>query len=141
MSRGVPQGSPLSPTLFDIYTDGLIEQAKQDGVIGLVDIVLFADDVIAYGPNSYGLQFFLHLCDRWASSHGMKWAIGKCSAFRGGEDKNTLLLLNGNPVKDCDDAVYLGISMCYGEKGIKKSVERIRNASRRLTQMTRSFRR
>jgi len=71
---GVPQGSPLSPILFILYSASLYEAlAKQPGIV----ISGFADDInlLAFGrtdaETTPQLERAWGICEAWAKTRGM----------------------------------------------------------------------
>ena len=76
ISCGVKQGGILSPFLFNLYINDLIEEclAKNIGALhGNVNtsIVMYADDVILLSPIDKHLQQLLLICEKYAE----KWKI------------------------------------------------------------------
>ena len=48
---GVAQGSVISPSLFDIYTEPLLRELKTLGKIEYEDILAYADDILVFCEN------------------------------------------------------------------------------------------
>ena len=73
---GVRQGCPLSPLLFCLFVNDIVEhlQLHDSGYITFMSIklraLLFADDLVLFAESSLGLQHSLDLlyqyCQRWA---------------------------------------------------------------------------
>ena len=68
--NGVRQGGVLSPLLFNIYLDVLLEKLKCTGVgcyagTQYVGVVAYADDVTLLCPSRKGLQQMLNICERF----------------------------------------------------------------------------
>ena len=110
---GVPQGSPLSPTLFLVFIDDLIQQLSQ-----VVHCQAFADDMFIWdivttrGPCPAGVQEALHLVARWSAQWGMTFNVAKCQAI----DITTMraiaplgVLLHGEMVPQVTELKYLGV--------------------------------
>ena len=138
--RGVVQGSPLSPSLFNIYVDTLIERTRASELLNKVTITLFADDIICFAQDAQTLQLFLDICSSWGTEYGLTWAVNKCALLLSKEEQSFKLKLCGKNIKVMDKAEYLGIGLAYGRTDEYRAQERIRSASQRLTQLRRSFR-
>jgi len=75
VSRGVPQGGPLSPLLFILYLQSLSEHLAPLEVGGaylpgdlFVRILLYADDVALVAESPEHLQALVTACEEWAAS-------------------------------------------------------------------------
>ena len=81
--EGIPQGSVLSPTLFNIAINGLLEQVPV-GVHGLA----FADDYAVFCSMSTAveacrkIQAAIDTASNWASGRGFKFSVEKTKAIR-----------------------------------------------------------
>ena len=58
MGRGVAQGSPLSPSLFNVYIYRLVMEVTVDGLTQTVELIMFADDVAGFAPDDDSAQRF-----------------------------------------------------------------------------------
>jgi len=73
---GIWQGGVLSPFLFAIYLNDLIDKLRQSG-FGLyvgslfVGCILYADDIALLSCSCYGLQKLIDIC----YDYGVKWDI------------------------------------------------------------------
>ena len=92
ISTGLPQGSPLSPVLFHIYTLGLARLDRPD-----VRIKTFADDIIVYTSGkstdaiTSRIQPRLDSIEGWCEDNGMMINPDKAKAL--------FLTLNNNNEK------------------------------------------
>lgn len=73
--RGVKQGDPLSPLLFNVVVNRLLETLPKEVGSTLGDFRLnamaFADDLILIGKTSAGLQLMIDNCSSFLNSCGM----------------------------------------------------------------------
>ena len=113
--EGIPQGSVLSPTLFNIAINGLLEQVPI-GVQGLA----FADDYVIFCSKSSAIeacrkiQAAINTATSWANSRGFRFSPDKTKAvhfsrLRRMEEIPTLFL-EGIILPYEDSVKYLGIS-------------------------------
>jgi len=69
--NGVKQGGVLSPVLFCVYIDGLLNALSASGVgchIGymFVGALAYADDIVLVSPTAHGMRSMLKMCEDYA---------------------------------------------------------------------------
>jgi len=89
INAGVRQGGVLSPLLFSVYMDNLIDKLEARGygckVHGVyVGCMLYADDIILLAHTSYAMQKMLHVCSEESISLDLKFNVNKSVALRVG---------------------------------------------------------
>jgi hypothetical protein len=77
--NGTRQGSVLSPALFSLYMNDLLQQLRELGVgchIGGVfyGAALYADDLVLLAPCRSALQEMLKLCEDYAEQHNLVYS-------------------------------------------------------------------
>ena len=114
ISNGVRQGGIMSPLLFGVYIDELMQTLKANGIgcyMGHYYCGAFgyADDIILLCPSVTGLEAMIKVCEQFAHKHNILFN-GKKSKFmiygKHGGDPN--IKVNGEKVPMCTDADYLG---------------------------------
>ncbi len=78
ISRGVKQGCVISPILFNIYVDELINQVlESDHGLSIeqckFSIMAYCDDIIMLSPSVSGLQKLLDICENYGSDWNIKF--------------------------------------------------------------------
>lgn len=85
IKRGVLQGDPLSPLLFNLVMDRAIAKLSRDigytynGVI--VHCIAYADDIILIAETKWGLQSLIDVLTTELASFGLQTNIGKSSTI------------------------------------------------------------
>ena len=70
--NGVKQGGVLSPILFAVYTDGLLERLQQTGVSCLMSsrftgALAYADDITLLAPCKSAFSILVSVCEDYAA--------------------------------------------------------------------------
>jgi len=67
--RGVRQGGVLSPFLFAVFVDSVVDRVKATGLgcylnSVCVSILLYSDDIVLSAPSVKALQLLLEVCEQ-----------------------------------------------------------------------------
>jgi len=114
---GVCQGGILSPLLFNVYVDELIESLSASGCrchIGRMfyGCIMYADDLLLLSPTLTGLQSMFHVCDSYAEDHNLVFNVKKTCCAVIGKHRSVIrrLVLAEQAVPWTDRLRYLGVS-------------------------------
>ena len=78
MTNGVKQGGVLSPRLFSIYIDVLIQSLQKSGYgcrVGdmYVGCIAYADDILILTASMYSLNKMIKVCEQYAKEYHVKF--------------------------------------------------------------------
>lgn len=90
-TRGVLQGSPLSPYLFNIFVDGLLEELN-DGPTTVPRSLFYADDGTLLASSSSEIQRLLDIVTSWSARHRMSLNVKKCGYIAPPESRESVCL-------------------------------------------------
>ena len=117
VSNGVKQGGILSPCLFSVYIDGMLNALQEENIgcfMGGVyaGALAYADDLMLLSPSVSALRKMVNICQNYAQEYDFKFngsksqlIIFKCD---GKKVINPLIEVNGNPVEVVDKICHLG---------------------------------
>ena len=106
-TNGMKQGGAISPTLFCIYMNGLLNELELCGVSCHVGAVFagaaYADDLALLSPGVGALQTMVDICNDYAHKYDIKFNAKKCQLIIFKCDSKVLrdpvIRVNGDIVK------------------------------------------
>ena len=136
VSKGTRQGSLLSPQLFNIFIDDLLQELSNSDdkvCIGTCQLNSFAyaDDINLLCTTSPGLQRLINICAAYADKWRFKFGISKtkCMAIAGSRLANVpTLYLNNEPIASVSCLEILGVH--YDSKNTAQVEHRINKCKR-----------
>jgi len=118
LNCGVRQGGVLSPYLFSVYVDDIIEQIVKES-IGcvfrsiVVSIVLYADDILLLAPSIDSLQRLVNICEYELGSLDLAINVKKSVCTRIGPRCHVsccdIFTITGARLQWVDTVRYLGV--------------------------------
>ncbi|MCO5563787.1 hypothetical protein L7F22_017435 [Adiantum nelumboides] len=84
VQRGVRQGCPASPCLFNVYINDILDADGETWGLEITNFfrkmkgLLFADDLVLLANSPESLQTSLDKVSEWAKTWSMKFGIDKC---------------------------------------------------------------
>jgi hypothetical protein len=87
LKRGVKQGDPLSPLIFNTLLEPLINTLEEEEGFAInsecqVSVLAFADDMILLAPGVPEAKRLLEITERYLGDLGMMISAPKCAAFQ-----------------------------------------------------------
>ena len=115
---GIRQGGVLSPYLFSLYIDSVVDKVAASRLGCHVkhvcfNILMYADDIILLSPSVSSLQYLLKVCESELSELDMIVNVKKSSCVRIGPRFNAkcrnIVTSDNSELVWCDTVRYLGI--------------------------------
>jgi hypothetical protein len=130
---GTAQGCPLSPALFNVFIQDLLDELNESGE-GVITLA-YADDIVVVAESAERLQQLINICAIWTGKNKMKANVIKSAVMEIPADKKkplkeTVYTYNGVPLPKVDTYKYLGV-LFDDEVSFKKQVDKRKTASRR----------
>ena len=114
MSNGVKQGGVLSPYLFALYLDPLLDKinkCKYGCYVGNnpCNIFAFADDVVLLSPTVGGLKKMSEICESYGQEYSVRFNPTKSQILSfSGFNSNFEILLNNEKIEKTNTVKHLG---------------------------------
>jgi hypothetical protein len=134
---GVKQGGPLSPRLFAIYIEKIVEIIDESGLgieIGnlTINILLYADDIVLLAKNPADMQHMINLVETFGNSLEVKFNPTKTNYMViNGHLKQHQYLLN-NALKMNDLGIEMVSTMKYLGNIVSKTLSNTDHISNRI---------
>lgn len=114
--NGVPQGDPLSPLLYSLFTADLPSNLHQDGVeLGqrgmFIKYILYADDLVLLAHDPSSLQGAVNSLSLYADKNDLvvNTSKTKCMVFHRGYCPQFSCIFKGTEIEVCNSFTYLGV--------------------------------
>ena len=117
LTCGIRQGGVLSPHLYALYIDSVVDRVKASNVgcyykLTCVSILLYADDILLLAPSIITLQQLILVCENELRWLDMTINVRKSACMRVGPRFNvncSNILASDGEVSWCENLRYLGI--------------------------------
>ena len=119
--NGVKQGGVLSPFLFSIYLDPLINKIKNSGYgchIGETpyNIAAYADDIVLLTPTIKSLKILINFCENYSKEYALEFNSNKSKIMifsNNSKVRNSKpsIKLNGDKLEITNNYCHLGINI------------------------------
>jgi hypothetical protein len=105
-SKGIPQGSTLSPLLFDLYIDSLIKRLESDNTL----VRAYADDLVLILNHKEGIDAKLKIIIEWSKEFSININPKKSGIMRLLKRRGKVLgVPNMLNIEEVQEYKYLGI--------------------------------
>ena len=127
VTQGVPQGSPLSPRLFNYYLDKAIKSSKVlQKAAEKGELLAFADDILLPVNSLKIAEKLLKEMENWKESFGLELNKQKTVFFTNRKDyKDIEKIGDGEGYKRVESFKYLGIKCSLKYEKIRKETKKV----------------
>jgi hypothetical protein len=123
LSAGVRQGGVLSPILFNVYLDDIINNVETSGFgchvrSKFFGAIVYADDILLISPSVAGLQGMLSICSDYGILHGIIFNASKSSCMKVGpqyRNNVTQMHISLETLPWVTEFKYLGVNFSSGK--------------------------
>ena len=132
-TKGVRQGCPLSPILFNLYVNDIFEQINQgtnnDVVIDeneIVNALMYADDMILISHSKEGLQNQIDILNEYCVKWNLEINTKKTEVMifnRGNKLLKGNIHINNVPLEDVKSFKYLGFTISAKNCSFSKTLD------------------
>ncbi|XP_065645758.1 uncharacterized protein LOC136076212 [Hydra vulgaris] len=141
LSQGVRQGSILSPHLYNIYTENLLEKIVSESKVGTsingvyTGVIAYADDIILQSSTISGLQNLINIVQKYVISNFIKLNAEKTEFLISGVSSiiNNVIYVNDAPIKFQSNLKHLGFLWDNKNKNMTATLQKT-NINERITQ-------
>jgi len=122
INKGLCQGCPLSPTLFNIYSDEIITKWQNQDITGIklsknrqLSTLLFADDQVIIADTENNLQKAAYKLNQIITEYGLTISVQKTKsmAFEGRDPVRTKIVIDNKIIEQVNSFNYLGNMISY----------------------------
>ena len=122
VKSGVRQGGTLSPALFNVFVNNVIDNVKDTKAGCTIDgfyigIVMYADDILLLAPTVHGLQRMLDACSVYFKQQRLDFNVKKSCCLAFGTASKTIvepMVLQDKQIDWVESFKYLGVSFSSG---------------------------
>ena len=148
VSNGVRQGGVLSPVLFAVYLDGLLEELADCGCGCywrdlFAGAFCYANDIVLLAPCASALRVMLNICCSYASTHGLKFNPEKsqliCFRLRHTHPCSATIKFHDTTLPYSNEVTHLGHVLSYNLDDTPDIVRAVRDINRRVNSILCTF--
>ena len=145
INNGVKQGGVISPLLFVIYADVLINKLILYNTgcrVGNISacVMMYADDIILLSPTRTSMQELLNICEDYGREYHLVFNAAKSEVIIFGTTFGKLeLLLNGKLIPVVDKIKHLGHLISNKDRNFYNCVDIIKDLKVRCNTISCNF--